>query len=705
MAGRLDLSTAVEIYSDGGRVYFTVAGTTVVAGAVVEAVRAIEIQAMDSVYPPGGRYISATVGDRPRFRDALPSRFTLPRGKVVPVGDWFLDEGAGTGIVYRRQLEPTVRGDFSIKAEFVGRALHFVTLRLLGDPTLHFRFRRGLINNDAFICDAEGTPIKVASIDPCPGQRLLGAIAILVRGAAAGAALIALGLLPCPVPRVPRLSPHPWAVVILLALVAAGISAWVARDVFEGLPHVPDAVTYLVQARWLLAGDLVREAPALSEHLTIPFTQSLGGRWIAQYPIGWPLLLALGMAVGLPGLVSPLLAAAYTVLLFLTGRELGGNRLGLIAAGLALVSPMSTLMFASFMCHGASSTLILLAIWAGLRAEGRPGLALAAGAGVSLGYVLSIRPLTAIAVGFVLVMFMLFELERLGQPRVVLRRLIGFAGGGLVGALPGLLHNSLVTGNALSFAYSEVSGSMYSLADLGFGIANFDAILAHTVPALFAWGWPLAPSGLLIALPLAFAWVPFLLGRLTRHDLLLAGLFGAVAVAHLGARAHGLHGFGPRYYFDVFFCLYLLTGRGLEILSSLARPSRPSSTRLPLGLPVALFVVLNLAAIVTLPGRLSLYRGYNGVDGSLRRQITELGLRRALVVFPVDEWSNWGQAAEQMSADPWADLAFATLCDDNTALFEFNRGRPIYTWHNQSQRLIRSRPEPSSADHGLAATP
>jgi hypothetical protein len=202
------------------------------------------------------------------------------------------------------------------------------------------------------------------------------------------------------------------------------------------------------------------------------------------------------------------------------------------------------------------------------------------------------------------------------------------------------------------------------------------------------------------SLPLAFAAIPFLLRRHTHADLMLLGCFAAIVIGHIGTKGHGLHGFGPRYYFDVFFALYLLTARGFQELGrSCSEPLRDhDGLRLnpaPAIAAVALFIGLAVSTAVSLPQRLALYRGYNNVNGKLIQQMDELGLERALVVFAEEDWRNWAGAAPRMTADAdGADLVFGVSLDDNTKLFELAGDRPVYIWRDQTLEPYQNSREP-----------
>ena len=690
-AGAVDRTTELEVFSDGGRLQVEVAGTELAAPAILRSIETIEIRAMDSIDPPGGRRFVVRKDQRELLRETLPRRFRFPHGGITPLGDWELDEGAARGTVWRRRL--VQRGPFTVEASLRGRTLHDLDLVLRGDSTFSVAFRRGLINNDLFIRDGVGTTLAATSIDPTPAADAGAALATLLRAAAVAALLIGgFGLIaafsttrPARVADLSR--PVVVAVVMLLAISATALSGWVAGSVLEGLPHVPDSVTYLLQSGWLLDGGLWSEVSAIQDYLQVPFTYVESSRWLAHYPPGWPLILAAGLALGIPWMVAPCLGGIFIVLLYLVGRELGGPLLGIAAATLGLLSPMARLMFGSMLAHGASATLLLASLWFLLVAQRRRHWAAAAASGIALGGVFGMRPLTAAAAALPLGVYFLHEVCR-SLDRSRSTRLIGAAlGGGLLAAVPTLAANCLITGSAFSFPYSLVQDSMYRLDSLPFGIRNLDALLASTCSALFGWGWDRVHGLFPLALALAFAAVPFLVRRTRPTDWLLAAIVGIVVLAHLGLRANGLHGFGPRYYFEIFACLFLLTARGFQELSRIGARKEGAPGRIPAMAALTLFFMLNLAAAAALPYRLSLYHGYNGVDGALERQIEASGLQPAVILLPRGDWRGWAMAARLMASPFEDDLLFAAADPDDPALRRLAGGRRLYIW--QDERLVQ----------------
>jgi len=670
LGNAVDRRTEIEIYSDGGRVHVDVAGTTLSAPLAVDRLSAIEIQAEDSVDPPGGYRIVVSTGSHDVIDEPLPRHFRLPDGGPVPLGDWELDDGAVAGTVWRRSID--VAGNFTVNASFRGRFLSDLNLILTGVPTFSVAVRRGLINNDCFIRDGDGVTLAITSIDPTPAADVGAVLATLLRAAAVAALLVALFTalagtsFLAPVPAASRR----WRaapLVVVMALAAVLSSGWVANSVLEGVPHTPDSLVYLMQARWLLDGSLTGEVSAIQNYLRVPYTYVVGARWLAHYPPGWPLLLAVGLAVGMPWLVAPLLGGAYILLLYLTGRELDGPVLGLAAATLGLISPMTRLIFGSMLSHAAASTLLLATLWLALVARRSRGWQVAALAGATAGFALGIRPLTTVAFLIPLGGVMLFDLL-VGRNRAAARvRLVGAGTAMLIAVAPSLIANRLITGALFVLPYSLAEGKMYLSSNIPFGLQNLDALLVSTAGAIYGWGWDFVHGPLPLALGLAFACVPFMLRRARLTDRLLAAIVITVIIAHLGTRGHGLHGFGPRYYFEIFAPLFLLTARGFQELARIGVDQRRVVNRLSALMAVGLFLALNLSAAAVLHRRLSLYRGYNGVDGSLEQQIGERALERGLVLLPPDQWQGWAMAARLRAPDADADLLFIQAEADDPA--------------------------------------
>jgi hypothetical protein len=172
------------------------------------------------------------------------------------------------------------------------------------------------------------------------------------------------------------------------------------------------------------------------------------------------------------------------------------------------------------------------------------------------------------------------------------------------------------------------------------------------------------------------------LRRARPTDLLMATMVACILVAHLGTRGHGLHGFGPRYYFEAFALLFLLTARGFAELARMGRGVDLTEKKTPALAAVILFLALNFSAAAFLPRRLGLYRAYNGVDSSLQQQVEEARLDRALIVLPVADWRGWAMAARLMEPGADADLLFIQTPPDDPAIPKIAGGRPVFFWRD-----------------------
>jgi hypothetical protein len=332
--------------------------------------------------------------------------------------------------------------------------------------------------------------------------------------------------------------------------------------------------------------------------------------------------------------------------------------------------------------HAAAATLILAAFWlllVGRRLRAWPVVGLS---GITFGLAFGVRPLSAAAAAIPVAFMMVADLVS-SRNRDSREQAIGWILGGLVAALPTLAVNQVITGNAIRFPYSLAEGPMYLATNLPFGIRNVDVLMYSAGSVLHGWGWPVFHGSIWVALALAFALVPFLLRRHTRIDVVLAAMVVSVVAAHLGSRGHGLHGFGPRYLFEVFAFLFLLTARGFLELARTRRNEPRTERRLQIVAAALLFATLGGAAAATLPRRLGLYYGYNRVDGSLERQVAAAELERALVILPPGNWRGWAMAAGMMERDADADLLFIQAEPDNPAVADIADGRPIFVWRDR----------------------
>jgi hypothetical protein len=365
-----------------------------------------------------------------------------------------------------------------------------------------------------------------------------------------------------------------------LALIAAafGFACWIALAQYHAQPHIYDASAYFFGAKILALGRLSVPAPAAPGQFPGPFMVISGGRWFPQYAPGTSAALALGVLLGVPWLIEPLLGALALLGIGLTLRRLYDRRVATVAVALGAISPFFLWLTASYLSHAVALCLLVWGLWALTRfAQGGRGwnLPLAAAlwglawltrdsaapfalvALAGLGWVawrerwpvLKRRwaaPLawTALALGATLVAYFYYNAALTGSPFMTPRSL--FFPGDHWGFGPGV--------------------GFYGQHTLAAGFITVDALLTSLSITLY--GWP-------FYLTLAFIPLPFLARRARAADLFL--LAGALVMTFiwLGYFYHGVY-LGPRYLYEALPFLLGLTARGIITLYEVGRAARGS---------------------------------------------------------------------------------------------------------------------------------
>jgi hypothetical protein len=162
-------------------------------------------------------------------------------------------------------------------------------------------------------------------------------------------------------------------------------------------------------------------------------------------------------------------------------------------------------------------------------------------------------------------------------------------------------------------------------------------------------GWP------------ALSWLPIVLGLALRprrsKDWALLVPFLCLVVAYLfywiGSPARL---WGPRYYFEGFAGLWLLSAVGLIKVWDWAS-TREDWARAALVLVLVLMVAVNLVA--NLPARLDEAHGFYGISRAQLEPIEEAELHNALVIVYAERWLEYGAMLAEMSPFLDDDVVFA----------------------------------------------
>jgi hypothetical protein len=281
-------------------------------------------------------------------------------------------------------------------------------------------------------------------------------------------------------------------VIAALVLVAAalGIRYWVLL----GEPVTDDELVYQFIARTLLSGRLVNVPPIDADFLHNQWVIATPTQWYGKYPIGHPVVLALGEAVGARGLVAPLLCAAGLFLTAALGRRWFDSRIGLVGALLLLVSPQFLFTAATDLSQPTEMLCLLIALWATLRMGDDARLSWAALAGLAAGASILVRPLP----GGLFALVLGAQWLRAGWPgssapgaaRLRLSHLLLAGAGLLIGAAGVLLVNFAQTGDPFRSGYHEVHANVVEPLTVAEVAASFGGALMRQNFWLF--GWPVS---------------------------------------------------------------------------------------------------------------------------------------------------------------------------------------------------------------------
>lgn len=459
-----------------------------------------------------------------------------------------------------------------------------------------------------------------------------------------------------------------------VTLLAAGLAGYV----YEFHPHLPDEVVYLYHARYFAEGLLELPLPPVWEAFEIDLMSYQAERWFSPVPPGWPAVLAIGVRLGIPWLVNPILAGLGILLTYLLVWELYDRATARGAILLLGLSPWYLFTAMSLMTHTSGLVAALAAGWATARWRRVRTVRWLVVAGACTGIVSLIRPLEAVAVGGVIGVGLVASV---GLLRAVRPGLVFGMAAITVGAIV-LPYNAHLTGSATKFPLMAYVDAKYApgLNDLGFGAdrglgwpldpfpghgphdAAVNAVLNASATNVELFGWA---GGSLVAV---FAFVAF--RRFRPADRFL-GIFVLLVVGlHSLYWFSGGPDFGARYWFLIIVPLVALTVRFVNAAEA---------GRTRLGLAAA---GLTLASVICfMPWRaLDKYYGYRGARPDIRRIAEREELGRVLVLVRGSPTDYAGAAAynplDLSAAEPV--YAWDRGLEVRRRLFEAYADRPVY---------------------------
>lgn len=190
-----------------------------------------------------------------------------------------------------------------------------------------------------------------------------------------------------------------WLLALSCAAVSFAVSSVIATRIGDLPPAYHDEYSYLFQTQTLLAGRFSFPSSPVHPELFDQMHVLNEGRMACRYYPGTGLWLAPFVALGHPYGGPQWAGAIATLLLFWTGRELGGRFVGAIAALTMALSPGVGLFGNMLLAH--HPTLVGLGVFLlGITRLGRTRSGWdAALAGIGLSFAMLCRPMTAAGIG------------------------------------------------------------------------------------------------------------------------------------------------------------------------------------------------------------------------------------------------------------------------------------------------------------------
>jgi hypothetical protein len=327
-------------------------------------------------------------------------------------------------------------------------------------------------------------------------------------------------------------SPHAWPAILCGAITAS--VQWLIWRSLDAVPAITDEASYLLQARlfahlrWTAPAAPLREFFEQAHVIITPVTAS-------KYPPGHALLLAIGAALGKPGLVPILLSAITAAFVFVVARRLKGTHVAVLAWFLWTFAPIPAGFRPSYFSQATTAATWMLGWWALLHWREDRRTRWLVLVSIATAWCAITRPITAVAYALPLGVVVLTDVWQRKDWRSFG---IAVAGGMAVIAIMPLWSRATL-GSISPTPYSAYNAAYIPFEHLGFGsngrhtptdlprdlydsFAAFDAVHAAYTPALL---------GSTIAERAQQIWSHFF-GRTTWSALL--GVFIPIGIVALG---------------------------------------------------------------------------------------------------------------------------------------------------------------------------
>lgn len=198
---------------------------------------------------------------------------------------------------------------------------------------------------------------------------------------------------------------RPWAIVgglLAIILLAIGLYAVNQKILHSFLSSADEHSCYFL-AECLRKGKLYVDLPPLSDFFKVVHVGMCDGKWFSVYPLGWPLIWALGLQLNMVDWLNPLMSSLAVFFFYLSGSRLFGRLPTTLGLAVMCLNPFFLFTGASYFSHGTCLLCISIFLYAFLRwqkthASESHSLFWASLCGFATGYGLITRPLTMFAI-------------------------------------------------------------------------------------------------------------------------------------------------------------------------------------------------------------------------------------------------------------------------------------------------------------------
>ena len=447
----------------------------------------------------------------------------------------------------------------------------------------------------------------------------------------------------------------------LLVLLCIAFSLIISFVVFQDSISSSDEWSYLVQAHIFSRGQLAVPSPIhrkFFDHIHIVNN----GRYYSKYPPGWPCLLAIGVRLGVPRLINPLLGAGTLLLLYAMAKKLYTPQIALLASLFALASPYFLFNTASYFSHTASLFFVALLLFLLMKGwEERSSLYFFL-AGLSGSASFLVRPFDQCAVLIPVAIFLV--VSRLHR-HLATRHAASFGLGHLNGFLLFLVYNTLQNGHPFVTGYHVADSWMDRWVGPEVWMWRY---IVYYLAKLLTWSFPFLP---LLALVTLFSAEP---ERVKQWERCLASILFALIIAYALIAFPEGPAYGPRYYYSGFLAIPLLGAKGF------VRLCETSKIRLRIPLLVGT-ILLNIGIVLPYHSTLASREIY--AQNDFERQVQRLSPGPALVFLPPDPES--GLAPTRNTIDFQSAIVYAIdRGEKNSLLIQAYPGRRYFLYQYDS---------------------